>query len=68
MPLVSQAQRGWMARNRPDLLREFAKDMKSEDYAKLPYKKKGPDKGSLAEAASKRRKERKAKKKDKKNE
>ena len=67
MPLVSQAQQGWMARNRPDLLREYTRDMKSEDYAKLPYKKKGPEKGSLAEAAAKRRKERKAKK-DRKNE
>ena len=67
MPFKSQSQSNYLLKKNPKLAREFARDMKSEDYAKLPYKKKGPEKGSLAEAAAKRRKERKARK-DRKNE
>ena len=67
MPFQSIAQQRLLFTKNPKVAREFAKDMTAEDFAKLPYKKKGPDKGSLAEAAAKRRKERKAKK-DKKNE
>mgnify|MGYP001596623622 CR=1 FL=1 len=56
MPFKSRAQAGYLFHNNPKLAKEFSKEMSSEDYAKLPYKKKGPDKGSLAEAAAKRRK------------
>ena len=67
MPFKSESQQKYLFMHNPKVAREFARDMKSEDYAKLPYKKKGPEKGSMAEAAAKRRKERKAKK-DRKNE
>ena len=56
MPFKSESQQKYLFMHNPKVAREFARDMKSEDYAKLPYKKKGPEKGSMAEAAAKRRK------------
>ena len=62
MPFQSIAQRDHLLEKNPKLAREFARDMTAEDFSKLPYKKKGPDKGSLAEAAAKRRQAKKEKK------
>ena len=59
MPFKSQSQQKFLFANSPSTAREFAKDMTAEDFSKLPFKAKKAEKGSVAEAAGRRRKKKK---------